>query len=194
MQVVAQPVSVIKSDPQTQSPPTSATVTRLHPQTEPTPRSAPPPVSEKSPPPALPETPVSRQASDDLNWSERAFELKLGGIAREFAINSIVKSWADQRLHLVFKPELEVMLKPELEAQIKQAIEQQLGVSLKLELSSQPVLEVETPSEAQARKQEQERQQAIRAIRQDAMVQQLQNAFGVELIESSVKKINPEIS
>ena len=86
------------------------------------------------------------------------------------------------------------MLKPELEAQIKQAIEQRLGVSLSLELSSQPMLEVETPNEAQARKQAQARQHVISEIRQDAMVQQLQNAFGVELVESSVKKINPEVS
>ncbi len=134
--------------------------------------------------------PGKRQASDELNWSELAFELKLEGIAREFAINSIVTLWDQQRLQLQFKAELEVMRNPEIEAQIKQAIEQQLGVKFSLEMSSQDSLAVETPSEARARKLEQQRQQAIHAIRQDEMVQQLQSAFGVELNEASVRKLD----
>jgi hypothetical protein len=193
--VVSQPATETESQsyspalPETQSqlsaqtPPVSATVTQLHPVEKPAPRSEP----EHSPLPAG-EPESDRQARDELNWSDIAFDLKLDGIARQFAINSIVKSWADNRLHLAFKPELEVMLKPELEAQIKQAIGQQLGVSLTLELSTQAVLDVETPYEASLRKLEQERQQVMRAIEQDELVQQLKESFGVELVEASVKK------
>jgi len=142
--------------------------------------------AETSPEATFPaSTPVAR---DELNWSSLAFELKLDGIARQFAINSIVKSWHNQQLQLVYLAELEVMQKPEIEAQIKQAIEQQLGVSLTLKLTSQHKLEVETPHQARLREQEQARQQAIQSIREDALVQQLQAAFGAELLEDSVKK------
>ena len=169
---------------QPQIPPVSATVTQLHRAEKPVPAQ----VSEVSPS-RVDESAANRLANDELNWSEIAFDLKLDGIARQFVINSIVKSWAGNRLYLAFKPELEVMLKPELEAQIKHAIEQQLGVSLTLELSSQMALDVETPYQASLRKLEQERQQVIRAVEQDELVQQLKASLGVELVEASVKKL-----
>ena len=104
-------------------------------------------------------------------------------------MNSVVKSYADNRLHLVFLPELEVMLKPDIESQIKQAIEHKLGVSLNLEFGSTASLDCETPHQADVRKQEQHRQQVIQSIKQDPVVMQLKTVFGAELIEESVKKV-----
>lgn len=127
-------------------------------------------------------------ASDELHWSESAFELDLGALARQFALNSIVKSYQDHELKLAFLPELEVMLNADIEKQIKQAVETKLGVSLKLELVSLPTLDVETPQEAGVRKLEQERQTVIQQIHQDPVVIQLKSVFGAELIEPSVKK------
>jgi len=109
-------------------------------------------------------------------------------------LNSIVESYADQRLQLAFLAELEVMLKPDLERQIKQAIEHKLGVSLSLELHSVPSLAVETPHQASLRKLEQQRQSMIRAIHEDPVVEQLKSVFGAELVENSVKKMVQEQS
>lgn len=133
---------------------------------------------------------TTREADDSLNWSELAFELKLDGLARQLAMNCVVNSYLDNRLHLVFLPELELMLKPDIESQIKQALEDKLGVSLKLEFSSQATLDCETPQQADIRKQEQHRQQVIQSIRQDPVVQQLKTVFGAELIEDSVQKLH----
>lgn len=133
---------------------------------------------------------TTRVADDSLNWSELAFELKLDGLARQLAMNSVVSNYTDNKLHLIFLPELELMLKPDVESQIKQAIEDKLGVSLKLEFSSQATLGCETPHQAYIRKQEQHRQQAIQTIKQDPVVQQLKTVFGAELIEDSVQKRN----
>lgn len=130
----------------------------------------------------------SRQAKDVLNWSELAFELDLNAVSRQFVLNCIVESYTDKHLILAFLPELEVMLKPDLERQIKQAIEHKLGVSLNLELKSSATLAVETPHQAEVRKQEEERQSMIRSIRQDALVQQLKTVFSAELVEDSVQK------
>jgi len=90
---------------------------------------------------------------------------------------------------LAYLPELEVMIKPEFKQQIKQAIESALGVSLELEFISKPVLHSETPQQAFVRQQEEERQAAIAAIRQDPVVQKLNQVFAAELIEQSVKKV-----
>ena len=129
-----------------------------------------------------------KPASDVLNWSETAFQLKLDAISRQIVLNSVVGSYRDNLLKLKLPPDLEVMLKPEIENQIKRAIEQQLGVSLKLEFNTVAELDVETPQQADLRKQEQDRQAAIRSIRQDPEVQQLEQIFGAKLIENSVKK------
>ena len=123
-----------------------------------------------------------------LNWSELAFELELNAVPRQIVLNCIVESYTDKHLILAFLPELEVMLKPDLERQIKQAIEHKLGVSLNLELKSSATLAVETPHQAEVRKQEEERQSMIRSIRQDALVQQLKTVFSAELVEDSVQK------
>jgi DNA polymerase-3 subunit gamma/tau len=129
-----------------------------------------------------------KPASDALNWSETAFQLKLDAISRQIVLNSVVDSYQDNRLKLSLLPDLEVMLKPDIEKQIKQAIEQQLGVSLNLEFNTVAELDVETPQQADLRMQEQERQAVIRSIRQDSEVQQLEQIFGAKLIENSVKK------
>ena len=119
-----------------------------------------------------------------------AFELELDALARQLALNSVVLSYQDTQLKLAFLPELDVMLNRELEQQIKTAIEVKLGLSLNIEFISQPVLQVETPHQADVRKQEQARQQVIQHIRQDPVVQQLNSLFAAELIEQSVKKRN----
>ncbi len=129
-----------------------------------------------------------KQADDALHWSEMAFDLDLEGLARQLAMNCVVKSYSENNLRLVFLPELEVILKPDIELQIKQAIESKLGVSLNIDFSSQQLLGCETPQQADVRKQEQHRQQVIQSIRQDSTVVELNKFFGAELIEDSVRK------
>ena len=87
---------------------------------------------------------------------------------------------------------MEVILKADVRKQIKTAIEHKLGVSLKIEFISQPVLGAETPQQADTRKQEQARQNAIKQLRQNPVVRQLNTLFGAELVENSVKKANSE--
>ncbi len=74
--------------------------------------------------------------------------------------------------------------------EITQAINSKLGVSLKLDLLAQELLEVETPQQARNRELEEQRQAAIDAIRKEDIVRKLHGAFGAELIESSVKKVD----
>ena len=131
-------------------------------------------------------------ANDSLNWSELAFELDLDAIARQIVLNAVVRHYHAGRLELAILTEMEVILKPEVREQIKRALEVKLGVSLSLEFISQSALDVETPQQADDRKQEQARQAAIEQIRQDPMVKQLSTLFSAELVESSVKKTRSE--
>ena len=117
-----------------------------------------------------------------------AAELNLDAFARQIVLNSVVTSYDDSLLKLTYLAELDVMLKPEIKLQIKQAIEDKLGVSLSLEFESALRLDSETPQQADTRKQEQDRLDAIREIQQDPVVMQITETFGAELILPSVKK------
>lgn len=121
-----------------------------------------------------------------------AFELELDAISRQIVLNSIVSRYQADKLELAILTEMEVILKPEVREQIKQALERKLGVSLSLEFISQSALNVETPQQADNRKQELARQAAIEQIREDPMVKQLNTLFSAELVESSVKKTHSE--
>ncbi len=92
-------------------------------------------------------------------------------------------------MQLAYLPELELMIKPGIKEQIKQAVETKLGLELKLDFISVPRLDAETPQQARIRLQQEERQAAIAAIKQDPVVQKLNSLFGARLIENSVKKV-----
>ena len=74
--------------------------------------------------------------------------------------------------------------------EILRALQQKLGVSLQLQLSGVERLTGVTPLQAKLERERTERLQAIAAIRDDAMVKKLQQAFAAELDEASVVKID----
>ena len=129
-------------------------------------------------------------ARDGVDWSQLAYQLGLQGLAQEIAVNSIVASFDSGRLCLKMTPELKELVNPGIEKEIQQAIESKLEVSCRLELISQPQLDVETPSQARSREQEEHRLSAIESIKQSDSVKKLKHAFGAELVETSVRKID----
>ncbi len=130
------------------------------------------------------------QNDESIHWSSFAAELGLEGLAQEIALNSTLESLQQDYLCLNLTNELLELVNPTIEDEIRQAIEIKLGVSLKLELLAQDELEVETPQQFKQRVLKDQKQATIEAIRQDDTVQKLSNAFGAELIESSVRKID----
>ncbi|MFV2031041.1 MAG: DNA polymerase III subunit gamma/tau C-terminal domain-containing protein [Gammaproteobacteria bacterium] len=141
---------------------------------------------QADPPPAA----IVPRASDSIEWSSLAYELGLQGLAQEIAINSVVESFEQNRICLKLQPEILELMNATIREEITQAINSKLGVSLKLDLLAQELLEVETPQQARNRELEEQRQAAIDAIRKEDIVRKLHGAFGAELIESSVKKVD----
>ena len=129
------------------------------------------------------------QASDTIQWTKLAYDLGLQGLAQEIAVNSIVDSFESGYLYLKLSPELKELVSTGIEQEIRQAVESKLNVSCKLEMIGEVQLSSETPYQARVRVQEERRQAAIVAIRQSETVKKLNRAFGAELVESSVRKI-----
>lgn len=130
-------------------------------------------------------------ASDKLDWSHLAHQLKLDPVVRQVVLNTVVADYNEQQLVLHYRPALQLLVKADSDKKIARAIESAVGLSLTVKLSCKEQLEVETPEEAKLRELEEQRQQAIASIRQDPMTQTLERLFSVKLDESSVKKINP---
>ena len=127
--------------------------------------------------------------SPESDWNKLAFDLGLGGLARQIAANSLLDLSRRGVAHLLLLPEIHELATSRIEAEIRQALEQALGVSLQLVLEASESLDAETPQQALNRRLEEERRAAIDAIRQDESVRKLERAFAVELDEASVVRI-----
>jgi hypothetical protein len=133
---------------------------------------------------------LESENDETIHWSSFACELGLQGLAQEIALNSTLETLQQDYLCLNLSNELLDLVNPTIEDEIRQAVENKLGVSLRLELLALDELEVETPQKFKQRVQQDHKLAVIEAIRQDDIVKKLNDAFGVELIEASVKKFD----
>jgi DNA polymerase III subunit gamma/tau len=124
-----------------------------------------------------------------LDWSILAYDLGLSGIAQQLVANSELVSFSENRLQLQLTRELRDLVDDRNQAEILQALQQKLGLSLRLEMKVAGQMASQTPLQAKLLREQQERLDAIAAIREDRLVRKLQQAFEVELDESSVVKI-----
>ena len=91
---------------------------------------------------------------------------------------------------MLLSPELKELASSTIALDIQQAIISKLKVSCKLEFSARQSIEIETPCQARKRIQELDRQMAIGIIRESDIVRKFNRAFGAELVEDSVKKLD----
>lgn len=95
-----------------------------------------------------------------------------------------------ENIRLLLSPELKELAGPAITQEIQQAIKSKLNVLCKLELVARQHVDVETPFEARNRQQELDRQAAIGTIKSSEIVRKFNQAFGAELVEDSVVKID----
>ncbi len=125
-----------------------------------------------------------------MNWTELVYDLGLHGLAQEIAVNSVLEFMPPDTCRLLLSPELKELASPAITENIQQAINSKLDVSYKMEFIVSQDIEVETPYQARQRQQESDRQTAIGEIKKSEIVKKLNRAFGAELVEDSVKKID----
>ena len=133
---------------------------------------------------------VDSESVDSIHWSTLAYDLGLQGLAQEIAVNSTLDRLDDHRIRLSLNSEIFKLADSQIEDEIRQAIASKLGVSLKLELVAQDQLLVETPRLFIQRRLQERRLAAIDEIKRDSTVRKLGDAFGAELVESSVRNID----
>jgi len=130
------------------------------------------------------------ESGDSIHWSSFAYDLGLQGLAQEIAVNSTLDRVDEHNFRLSLNSEIFKLANSQIEDEIRQAIASKLGVSLKLELLAQDQLSVETPQLFLQRRLREQRLAVIDEIKQDSTVRKLGSAFGAELVESSVRKVD----
>ena len=124
-------------------------------------------------------------------WHRLLPELKLGGISAQLAAHCTVKSWDGRKLVLSLNPEGEVLNASAMASnRLREALEAWLGhpIGLELEVGDN---QAETPAQARAREARQRQADAVQSMKDDPLVKALEEGFGGELIEESVKLAKP---
>ena len=130
------------------------------------------------------------QNGKSIRWFSLAYDLGLEGLAQEIAVNSTLDQLAEQRIRLNVSPLIYKLVTAPIEEEIRQAISAKLGVSLKLEFLTQDQLPNETPHLCLQRRLKEQREAIIEEIKNDELVRKLNRAFGAELVETSVTRID----
>ncbi|MGM0912864.1 MAG: DNA polymerase III subunit gamma/tau [Pseudomonadota bacterium] len=205
------PPSWVEAEPAAESDPMPAPATSSPPEPEPEPEpsaSQPPtpPVEpvplepsapvEDDPPPAAPDaaepvpTAVSNAADgrfSHADWLAGFEALGLGGLTRNLAAGCVVEEDDGERLKLRLDPTLSAM-RAEIHIERMQQALAEHGVPRRLVVEEGEIPSgLETPRQQAERLAAQRHAAAVEALGSDPHVQQLQQAFGARLIESTVK-------
>ncbi|MFY0991958.1 DNA polymerase III subunit gamma/tau [Halomonas sp. C05BenzN] len=130
---------------------------------------------------------------DHAGWLARFESLGLGGLTRNLAANCVVEADDGRHLELRLDPALSAMNAEVHVQRITQALSG-IGIERRVTVEEGQLPEgVETPRLQAERLAAERHAEAVEALSNDPHVQQLQQAFGARLIESTVKPAGAEV-
>ncbi|WP_220718186.1 DNA polymerase III subunit gamma/tau [Agarivorans litoreus] len=129
---------------------------------------------------------VATTNDNDEAWSEMVKFMELGPIARQIAINSLYQL-SGSTVKLLLKPELSHLPKPNSLEELKQQLGICLQMGIELEISIGESLNSKTPLELSQLLHQQNTKAAIERLLDDPNIEVLQQRFGAELDNDSVK-------
>ncbi len=123
------------------------------------------------------------------DWHDLVPRLGLTGMAAQLASHSVARAWDGKTLTLVADASCASMLGTRAEERLQAALQAQLSPNLRLQWQSGEA--DDTPAKRHQAAQEERVDKARQDIRSDPLVQALQEGFGAELDEDSVRPIEP---
>lgn len=138
------------------------------------------------PPPAAPR--VAASTGNDLNWTELAATLPLGGLARQLALNCALVRQVGDVVELALEPSQRALHSKKWEDALAKALSDYLGRAIRL------VIQLdggggETPMAAQQRRDQARQAEAQASIEGDANVQSILERFGGRIEPGSVRPL-----
>jgi len=129
--------------------------------------------------------PVTLSAGDG-SWGALVARLKLTGLVRELASNTVIEEIADDSLKLVLNDAHASLLNREREIALREALEAHLGHAMHIGIRIGEIAG-ETPAQERRRQQDERQQAAVAAIEQDPNVEALKRAFGARVNPASIR-------
>jgi DNA polymerase-3 subunit gamma/tau len=144
-----------------------------------------------SPQAAAPATEPRPAAAVDLtDWHAVLPRLGLGGMAAQLANNCTVVGWDGKRLELQLAPVCQSLLGSRAETSLRSALAGLVGGELELRITvGEPA--TETPAQRSERNRAEAQQRAVETMRQDPVVKVLEEQFDAELMEDSIRPVQP---
>ena len=179
------------------SPARQRPVSQTVPEPVPVARQSMPPVPDVVPslgmatPNPVPSTPVvvSSSGVDFDDWHQVVPQLSLIGMTQQLARHATVQGWDGKTLHLLVQPQVASLIGSRSEQKLQQALQNYHGSPLKLRLLVAQEQVVDSPVARQEAAQAERQQAAERSIRQDPMVQALQQTFDAQIVPGSVRPL-----
>jgi len=136
---------------------------------------------------AQPQAPRS-DAPDPSDWHNLVASLRLGGVASQLAGHCEFVSWDGSNLRLRLDPTSRHMRVASSEQRLLQALQDRLGPQTRLTIA-QEAPQTETPAQRQVRQRAESRHRAELSIRDDPVVQGLEEHFGARVIPDSIEPL-----
>lgn len=131
---------------------------------------------------------IPEESAEARAWQQQVVALGLKGIANEVLLNSVLLRADATGLQVALDSRLKSLYRPALLQQLSEALARGQGDDFKVDLQTTEDLDRDSsPAACIQRDQARHRQQLLRQIRQQPLVQALQQHFQAEVLEQSLE-------
>ncbi len=149
-------------------------------------QAVPKPAGQQQPAQSSPR-PSMAASSSASDWSAIIQSLGLRGLTGQFAGHCAINSWADNRLVLNLDPQHQSLKGSSAESKMIAALtEAYAGLRVEVVVGE---LTSATPQQAREQHEQQKQVSAVEDIRDNPYVKQMQETFGAEVVEESIKPV-----
>lgn len=125
---------------------------------------------------------------DDIDWSQLAGQLNLGGVAGQLAMHCDWGGHQDGRIRLLLDPSHEHLCREGIVKRLEDALAGHFGAAVQLRVEL-VVPERETPAERVEQERLERQRQAVESLERDPNVAAMREEFGAELVSSSIEPV-----
>jgi DNA polymerase-3 subunit gamma/tau len=147
-----------------------------------------PPLGVATPPTLAAATPAIT-TGNFADWHQIVPQLSVAGMTKQLAQHATVQDWDGKTLRLLVQPQVTSLIGSRSEQKLQQALCDYHGSALKLRLLAAQEQTVDSPVARQAAAQAEQQQAAEHSIRQDPVVQSLQQTFDAQIAPGSIRPL-----
>ena len=132
---------------------------------------------------------IEKVIGSDNDWATTIESLELVGFLKQLAMHCVVKHRQDNTIQLALEPSNEYLYTKERQDRLQEALSTSMGESIRLSIKIEKS-QLETPAEQGTRQRQAKQDAAAHAIKTDANVQNIIEAFNATVDEKSIQSLD----